>query len=94
MAKRWVELFAEVHVVRPRQLSVGPLRVRWGSCTHHGRLRPNSDLIRHARPSIEYIVAHGLRYLIEPNHTRAFWALLARMLPDWEARKEALERGR
>ena len=94
VAKRWVELFAEVHGVCPRQLIVRPLQVRWGSCTPSGRLTLNSDLIHHARPSIEYVVVHELCHLIEPNHTRAFWALLARMLPDWEVRREGLERGR
>lgn len=93
IAAPWVTLFGEVHGVCPSKVIIRRLAVRWGSCTPSGRLTLNRDLIHHPRQGIEYVVVHELCHLVEPNHTPAFWALLTRMLPDWEARKERLERG-
>lgn len=94
IAAPWLTLFEELHRVRPKQLIVRPLSVRWGSCTPSGRVTLNRALIDHRRASIEYVIVHELCHLVEPNHTKAFWGLLDRMLPDWEQRKEMLERGR
>ena len=93
IAAPWLALFDEVHQVRPAKLSIRPLRVRWGSCTPSGRVTLNRELIHHPRACIEYVVVHELCHLVEPNHTARFWALLGRMLPDWEGRKGRLERG-
>jgi len=91
IAAPWLALFDELHDVQPKQLIVRPLSVRWGSCTPSGRITLNRELIHHRRTSIEYVIVHELCHLVEPNHTKAFWALLERMLPDWEARKHVLE---
>lgn len=93
IAAPWIQLFEEVYHVRPKQLIVRPLTVRWGSCTPSGRITLNRELVHHARRSIEYVIVHELCHLVEPNHTRAFWGLLERVLPDWEGRKAVLERG-
>jgi len=39
--------------------------------------------------AFEYVVAHELAHR---NHSTAFWATLARLLPDWVERKALLER--
>ncbi len=92
IAAPWIKQFEELHNVQPKQLIVRSLSVRWGSCTPSGRITLNLELIRHAHLSIEYVVVHELCHLVEPNHTKAFWILLKRTLPDWEARKRGLER--
>ncbi len=94
LAAPWLALFEDLHRVQPKQLIVRPLTVRWGSCTPSGRVTLNRALIHHRRASIEYVIVHELCHLVEPNHTKAFWSLLTRMLPDWEQRKNKLERGR
>jgi predicted metal-dependent hydrolase len=39
---------------------------------------------------IEYVLAHELVHLLEPNHGPAFWSRLARLMPDYAACKEWL----
>jgi predicted metal-dependent hydrolase len=34
--------------------------------------------------TIDYIVIHELAHVLEKNHSRAFWAQVERMLPDYK----------
>lgn len=36
------------------------------------------------------MVAHEVTHLIHEDHSRAFWATLGRVMPDYEARKARL----
>jgi predicted metal-dependent hydrolase len=64
---------------------------RWGTCGKDGTINLNPDLIRASSSSVEYVIIHELCHLIYPNHNRAFYMLLRRILPDWEKRKARLE---
>lgn len=79
-------------VLNPPKLSIRPMHRRWGSCTARGRVTLNPSLVRAPRRCIEYVVAHELCHLIVPDHSREFLKLLSRVMPDWKARKELLER--
>ncbi|GAB3241662.1 SprT family zinc-dependent metalloprotease [Hymenobacter seoulensis] len=68
------------------------LQKRWGSCSSAGRITLNTDLIRADKSAIAYVILHELCHLIEPNHSRRFFNLLTRVLPDWQRRKEKLEK--
>ena len=64
---------------------------RWGSCTPNGKIILNPELIKAPKGSIEYVIIHELCHLIHHNHTKAFYNLQQRMMPDWKKWKERLE---
>ena len=65
---------------------------RWGSCTASGQILLNPRLIAAPRICIEYVILHELCHLVYRNHTKAFYELLAREMPNWEKWKMKLER--
>jgi predicted metal-dependent hydrolase len=54
-------------------------RTRWGSCTSSaGSVRISTALARYPGWVLDYVIVHELAHLAEPNHSPAFWALVAR----------------
>ncbi|MCP5276434.1 MAG: M48 family metallopeptidase [Burkholderiales bacterium] len=67
-------------------------RTRWGSCNSRGIIRLNWRLVQLPQYLVDYVVAHELCHLIEMNHSRRFWKLVATIYPDYQrARAELRE---
>jgi predicted metal-dependent hydrolase len=81
--------FAHLGVIRPT-LVIKHLEARWGSCTGSGTITLNLRLMQVAKQYIDYVVVHELCHLVEHNHSRQFYLLLDRMMPDWEQRRQTL----
>ncbi len=77
----------------PKAVLVREQAKRWGSCDAAGNVRLNWRIIQAPVKLVDYVVAHELVHLVHPDHGRAFWALLGRVMPDYEGRRAALLRG-
>ena len=91
LAKPWVEKFKKYNV-EPIKLEIKQMKYRWGSCSVKGRILLNPELIKAPKACIEYVIMHELCHLIHHDHTRAFFELQTKMMPDWERWKNKLER--
>lgn len=76
----------------PSAVRVVSQKLRWGSCDASDVVRLNWRVVGAPTRVIEYVVAHELNHLRYPDHTRAFWASLGRVMPDYEVRREQLRR--
>jgi len=68
------------------------MKKRWGSCSGDGVIMLNTELVKAPIHCIDYVIIHELCHLLYPRHDRKFYHLLGRILPDWEKRKERLEK--
>ncbi|MFC6688672.1 M48 family metallopeptidase [Jhaorihella thermophila] len=84
--------FPDPEAFRPRSLIVRQIRQRWGSMSPAGRLLLNLRLIQAPVDAIDYVITHELCHIAEPHHGPAFFDLLAQVMPDWDRRKQRLER--
>ncbi len=66
-------------------------RTQWGVCTADGVIRLSWRLV-HLDPALaDYVAAHECAHLIELNHSRRFYRLLAALYPEWRGARERLE---
>lgn len=58
------------------RVSVRDQRSRWGSCSSTGNLSFSWRLILAPADVLDYVVAHEVAHLAEPNHSQRFWHLV------------------
>lgn len=85
-------LFAKPEKFRPARLTVRVMTRRWGSMSPAGHLLLNSRLVQAPVHAIDYVIAHELCHRAHPHHGPAFYELLDGVMPDWQLRKQRLER--
>ena len=76
---------------RATRISLRDTRSRWGSCTAEGALMFNWRLIMAPPAVLDYVAAHEVAHLAEMNHSAAFWAVVARLMPGYEAPRRWLK---
>ncbi len=87
---RYCPLLAAYDVRMPA-LRIRTMKSRWGSCLpQKGIVTLNARLISHPLACIEYVAAHELCHLVQPDHSARFYALLSSIMPDWKCRKALL----
>lgn len=67
-------------------------RTRWGSCHAGGRIRIHWRLVQGPAAWSDYVIAHEVAHLRQMNHSPAFWATVASLVPDYAERRAALRR--
>lgn len=70
---------------RPSSVQVRLQRTRWGSCSSSGTVSLNAALLFLEPAVVRYLFVHELCHLIALNHSRRFWAAVARHEPDFAA---------
>lgn len=67
-------------------------KTRWGSCSSLGNLNFNWRLVMVPPRVLDYVVIHELLHLVEPNHSKNFWTLVASVCPDYKACRDWLKK--
>ncbi|WP_435018572.1 M48 family metallopeptidase [Tundrisphaera sp. TA3] len=76
--------------VAAKAVKVFDLKNRWASCSPAGNLNFHWKCMMAPPTVLDYIVVHELAHLRFPNHTRAFWNEVDKILPDYRDRKRWL----
>jgi predicted metal-dependent hydrolase len=74
------------------RITLRDTRSRWGSCTSDGALMYSWRLIMAPPRVLSYVAAHEVAHMAEMNHSPAFWAVVDRLFPGWQAERAWLRR--
>lgn len=68
------------------------MKTRWGSCNHVARrIWLSLELAKKPPACLEYVLVHEMAHLIEPNHSKRFYAVMDRLMPDWKTHRDVLD---
>ena len=83
-------LFDDYRIPMPA-FSVRKMKTRWGSCSPKKQaVTLNLYLLQAPISCIEYVIAHELAHLVQPDHSAKFYAVLDQVMPDHRERKQLL----
>ncbi len=88
---RRVAYYAELMGLSPAAVTITSARTRFGSCSPQNRLCFSWRLMQYPPEAIDYVVVHELSHIVHKNHSKDFYALVERYLPDWKARRALLK---
>jgi predicted metal-dependent hydrolase len=76
----------------PARLRLADPKGRWGSCSSAGDIMLSWRLILAPPAVLDYVAAHEVAHLAQMNHSPAFWAEVARLMPDHARHRDWLRR--
>lgn len=87
-----VKTLGESCGLQVKRVSVRDQSTRWGSCSTSGTLSLNWRLVLLPPALQDHIIYHELAHVSEMNHSKRFYALLARLDPDAERHSSEISR--
>ena len=90
LTAKWFPRFERWNIPKP-VLRTRRMSSRWGSCQPQtAAITLNERLLHAPVECVEYIIVHELAHLVQPDHSPAFHAVVAEVMPDWKARRQRL----
>lgn len=89
---RRLAFFNQLYQLSFQRITVKDQKTRWGSCSKEGNLNFNYRLAILPLALADYVAVHELCHLQELNHSKRFWDLVGKALPDYEERRKILKR--
>lgn len=87
-----VKFYAQIMNVDPKGVKITSAQKRFGSCSSRGTLCFSFNLMQYPDEAIDYVVVHELAHLVELNHSKKFWSIVEKYMPDYKERRAMLKK--
>ena len=77
--------------VTPTGVKITGAKTRFGSCSAKNSLCFSLYLMAYPDAAIDYVVVHELAHIRHKNHSPAFYAEVAKVMPDYRERRKLLK---
>ncbi len=76
-----------------KEIKLRHMKSMWGNCRHVSGVLTFSTMLSAVSPALlDYVICHEYAHLVHPDHSAAFYALLARICPDYKEKRAALKK--
>lgn len=74
--------------LRPNKITIKQIKYAWGSCSSKKNITLNLELIKYSQQAIKYVILHELCHLKYMNHSKDFWNLVEKYMPNYKQIKK------
>lgn len=94
-AKRYftakTEYYAKIMGIDYGRITITSAQKRFGSCSSKGNISFSYRLMLYPEVAREYVIVHELAHRREMNHSKRFYDVIAKVMPDYKYRKRLLK---
>ena len=83
--------YAAMMGVTPTSVKITAARTRFGSCSGKNGICFSLYLMQYPEEAIDYVVVHELAHIRRHDHSAAFYAEVAKVMPDYKERRKLLK---
>lgn len=86
-----VEYYEQIMGVKSSNVKITSATTRYGSCNGKNSICFSYRLMLFPEEAIDYVVVHELAHILQKNHSKAFYEIIATYLPDYKTREKLLK---
>ncbi len=86
-----VEEFSQITGLSCTGVRITGAKTRFGSCSSKDSICFSYHLMRYPESAVDYVVLHELAHTRHHNHSKQFWELVERYMPDYKQRQKLLK---
>lgn len=87
-----VNAFSNAMSLFPTAVKITSAKSRFGSCNGKNSICFSWRLMAYPEAAIDYVVVHELAHIKYKDHSKRFYALIEKYMPDYKARKTLLKK--
>ena len=87
-----ISYFNKFYKFEINRIAIKNTSTRWGSCSSKKNLNFNYKIIFLKPELSDYLIVHELCHLGQLNHSKKFWALVFKTIPDYAKINKELKR--
>ena len=91
IVKNSIEKYSKLLKTKPNKVRIKDLKYAWGSCSSNKNISINMKLANKNEKTIEYVVLHEMCHLKHMNHSKKFWNLVEKYMPEYKEHKKMLK---
>lgn len=86
-----VDMWRGVINIAPDVVVIKKLKTAWGKCNSKRKITINPDLMKYDQRVIDYVVLHEFCHLRYMNHSKDFWNMVGKYMPDYKILRNELK---
>lgn len=86
-----IEFFNRCYNFEYKRVSIKNQKTCWGSCSRKGNLNFNYKVAFLPEELRDYVVVHELCHLQELNHSKKFWDIVGKVIPEYKSLRKQLK---
>lgn len=92
IVEKYFQLMSQDYFLIFPKIKIRSMSSRWGSCIPlKHQITLNQKLIHYDIKFIEYVVLHELAHFIQPNHSKQFYHVIEKYMPDYKQASKLYE---
>lgn len=84
--------YADIMGLEYNKIRISSAMSRFASCSSRGNISYSYRLMLYSEACREYVIVHELAHLVEMNHSKKFWDIVGRYMPEYKKIREELKK--